>query len=121
MAASAPAKSKKSQSKRSKPAVARALQPKAALVKTTTKTTDDKGRVVLGGRFANRSVIVEQLSETEIIIKLARVIPEREAWIYDDAEALSAVRSGLKQARAGETTRGPEVAADADLAAALED
>jgi hypothetical protein len=89
--------------------------------KAVTKTTDSKGRLVLGGKYANRAVIVEQLSETEMVIKLARVIPEREAWLYENAEALAAVRNGLAQARAGKVSGGPNVDADADLAARLED
>jgi hypothetical protein len=96
-------------------------QPELTPFKATTKTTDNKGRVVLGGRFANRAVIVEQLSETEMVIKLARVIPESEAWLYDNAAALTAVRNGLAQARAGEVTEGPNVDTDTDFAAQLED
>jgi hypothetical protein len=85
-----------------------------------SKTADDKGRVVLGRRFANRAVIVEQLSETEVVVKLARVIPESEAWLYENAAALGSVRRGLAQARGGEVAEGPDVDADADVAAELE-
>jgi hypothetical protein len=35
----------------------------------------------------------------EIVLPLARVIPEREAWLYDNKEAQDAVRRGLEQAR----------------------
>ena len=74
-----------------------------------TRMTDKKGRVGLGGRFANRAVIVEALSETELVVRLARVIPESEAWLYENGEALAAVRAGLAQARAGNVTRGPDL------------
>jgi hypothetical protein len=87
---------------------------------TLTKTADDKGRVALGRQFANRAVIIETVSDTEIVIKLARVIPESEAWLYENPKALAAVRKGLTQARAGEVTAGPNVDADAALAAELE-
>jgi hypothetical protein len=86
-----------------------------------TKTADSKGRVVLGRRFANRHLIIEQISETEIVVKMARVIPESEAWMYDNPVALKSVRTGLAQARAGETVQGPDVAADEAFAAELED
>ncbi len=86
-----------------------------------TKTADSKGRIVLGGAFANRPVIVEQVSETEIVIKMARVIPESEAWLYGNAVALNSVRKGLAQARAGEVVKGPELKADEAFAAELED
>jgi hypothetical protein len=91
----------------------------ASAGKTVTKAADNKGRVALGIRFANRSVIIDQLNETEVIVKLARLIPEREAWLYENAEALNAVREGLAQARAGKLTEGPNIDADAKLAAKL--
>jgi hypothetical protein len=83
--------------------------------------TDQKGRVGLGGRFANRAVILETLSENEVVIRLARVIPESEGWLYENAEALAAVRTGLTQARAGTVTRGPDLNADARTVDQLED
>jgi Protein of unknown function (DUF1778) len=43
-----------------------------------TKTTDAKARVTLPRGFANSTVIVEQVSDTEIRIRKARVIPEDE-------------------------------------------
>ena len=43
-----------------------------------TKTTDAKGRVTLPRGFANSTVIVEQVSDTELRIRKARVIPEDE-------------------------------------------
>ena len=49
----------------------------------TTKTTDSKGRLTLGERFANRTVIVEEIDETEVRITLARVVPERELWLQE--------------------------------------
>jgi hypothetical protein len=80
-----------------------------------TKTTDSKGRVLLGGHFANRAVLVEQLSDTEVLVKMARVIPEREAWLYENPAALAAVRKGLAQARAGQVGSGPDLDADQAL------
>ena len=92
----------------------------SSAAKVVTKTTDSKGRVVLGGKFANRPVIIQRLSDIEVIVKLARVIPESEAWLYENPEALAAVRSGLAHARAGKLTKGPELDADAKLVAELE-
>lgn len=98
-----------------------AATEQALLNKTSTKATDGKGRVSLGARFANRTVIVEELSETEMVIKIARVIPENEAWLYDNAKALAAVRKGLAQARAGDISSGPDLVADRKLVEQLED
>ena len=86
------------------------------------KSTDSKGRVSLGGHFANRAVIVEHRSDDEVIVRLARVIPEREAWLYENPKALASVRRGLNQARKGNATRNPpDLKAAAKLAAQLED
>lgn len=71
------------------------------------KSTDSKGRVALGGHFANRAVIVEHRSEDEVVVRLVRVIPEREAWLYDNPKALALVWRGLDQARKGMLANQP--------------
>lgn len=43
-----------------------------------TRTTDSKGRLVLPREFANATVILERVSETEIRVRRARVVPEDE-------------------------------------------
>jgi hypothetical protein len=86
-----------------------------------TKNVDSKGRLTLGESFANRTVIVEQRDD-EIVLRLARVIPEREAWLYENTEAREAVRRGLRQAQAGKfAKRGPDLAEAAKLADQLDD
>lgn len=86
------------------------------------KNTDSKGRVTLGGHFANRAVIVEHRGDDEVIVRLARVIPEREAWLYENPKALASVRRGLEQARKGNVTnKPPDLKAAAKLAKQLED
>jgi hypothetical protein len=86
------------------------------------KSTDSKGRVTLGGHFANRAVIVEHRSDDEVIVRLARVIPEREVWLYKNPKALTSVRRGLDQARKGNVTKTPpDLKAAAKLAKQLED
>jgi len=86
------------------------------------KSADSKGRVALGGHFANRAVIIEQRSDDEVIVRLARVIPEREAWLYENPEALASVRRGLDQARKGSVTKKPpDMKAAVKLAGQLED
>lgn len=47
-------------------------------MKTETRTTDTKARVTLPKTFANSAIIIEHVSETEIRIRKARVIPEDE-------------------------------------------
>lgn len=87
---------------------------------TQTKNTDSKGRLTLGEAFANRTVIVEDRGE-EIVVRLARVIPEGEAWLYENPTALASVRRGLKQARSKELSDGPDLAKAAKLTAKLKD
>lgn len=43
---------------------------------TEIRTTDAKGRLVLPKSFANSTVIVEQVSETEVRIRRAKVVAE---------------------------------------------
>jgi hypothetical protein len=78
-----------------------------------TKQADSKGRITLGERFKNRSVIITCVDETEVKVTLARVIPEREAWLYDNSEAKQAVFAGIQQARDKNFTTAPDL--DADL------
>jgi uncharacterized protein (DUF1778 family) len=52
---------------------------------TDTRTTDKKARISLPKAFANCTVIVEQVSETEIRIRRATVIPEAEVRFYEDS------------------------------------
>lgn len=86
------------------------------------KNTDSKGRVTLGGHFANRDVIVEHRSDDEVVVRLARVIPEREVWLYENPKALASVRRGLDQARKGKVAKSsPNLKAAAKLAEQLED
>jgi hypothetical protein len=87
----------------------------------TTRKVDSKGRLTLGERYAGRTVIVREIDETEIAVKLARIVPEREAWLYENPVALSMLRAGLAQSRAGQTAPAPDLNADAGLAERLED
>jgi hypothetical protein len=86
-----------------------------------TKSVDSKGRLTLGEAFANHTVLVESHGEGEVLVKLARVIPAREAWLYENKGALASVRRGLKQAAEGEFVSGPNLNASAALAEQLQD
>ncbi|MDQ3259249.1 MAG: hypothetical protein M3Q00_00450 [Pseudomonadota bacterium] len=91
-------------------------------IQTRHKSTDSKGRVTLGAHFANRAVIVEHRGDDEVVVRLARVIPEGEAWLYENPKALASVRRGLDQARKGNVTKNPpDLKAAAKLAEQLED
>jgi hypothetical protein len=49
------------------------------------RTTDAKGRVSLPKAFANATVIVEQISDTEVRIRKAVVIPEDEVRFSEES------------------------------------
>lgn len=72
-----------------------------------TKTLDSKGRIALGKEFANRTAIVQYQGDGEILIRLARIIPEKEAWLYENEQALTLVRQGLKEAQGLDFSANP--------------
>ena len=86
------------------------------------KNTDAKARAAIGEHFANRTVIVAHQGDDAVIVRLARVIPEREAWLYENPDALASVRRGLEQARKGSVAKSPpDLTGAAKLAGRLED
>jgi hypothetical protein len=50
-----------------------------------TRSTDAKGRISLPKAFANATVVIEQVSENELRIRKARVIPEDEIRLVEEA------------------------------------
>jgi hypothetical protein len=77
---------------------------------TALKTVDEKGRLTLGREFAGRTVEIEKASDA-VVVKFKRVVPEREAWLWENETAAGMVERGLQQARAGELSDGPDLAA----------
>jgi hypothetical protein len=51
---------------------------------TETRSTDAKGRVSLPKSFANATVLIDQISETEVRIRKAVVIPQDEVRFYEE-------------------------------------
>jgi Ser/Thr protein kinase RdoA (MazF antagonist) len=77
------------------------------------KTIDDKGRLTLGREFAGRTVQVEK-DDDGILIKFYRVVPDREAWLWENETARDLVERGIAAAASGALTDGPP-----DLAASF--
>ena len=50
-----------------------------------TRTTDAKARISLPKAFANSTIIIEQVSDTEIRIRKARVIPLEEVRFAEES------------------------------------
>jgi hypothetical protein len=79
----------------------------------TTKILDGKGRLALGSRFANQMVIVDNSDPTRIVIVPAKAVPEHEAWLYANDDALKSVLAGIQQAQDDRySTNSPDVDAD---------
>jgi hypothetical protein len=74
------------------------------------KTIDGKGRLTLGREFAGRTVQVER-DKDAVVIKFYRVVPDHEAWLWENQTAKGMVDRGLRQAREGELSDGPDLAA----------
>ena len=86
-----------------------------------TKVADSKGRIALGRKYANTMFIVTEESG-RFIIEPGVVVPEREAWLYENQSALESVRRGLQQAKDGRFSKTPpDIDADDELTAELED
>ncbi|MGA2065528.1 MAG: hypothetical protein ABSG86_11190 [Thermoguttaceae bacterium] len=88
----------------------------------TTKMADSRGRVALGNAFANSPVMIERISPSEVRIVKARVIPENEAWLWENHEALEMVTQGLRQAKNREFAENPpDLDLDSSLASELDE
>lgn len=82
------------------------------------KLADKKGRIVLGPRFADKMVLIDDSDPDRIVVTPAVAIPEREAWLYQNQEALDLVRKGLAEAQSGKfSDNPPDLNADSELAA----
>jgi len=87
-----------------------------------TKSADSKGRVALGKEFANTPVIIQRVSPTEVRVIKARVIPEKEAWLWENEEALARVSRGLRQSQNEEfADTPPDLGGDELLSDELDD
>ena len=66
------------------------LVAREARIDIETRSTDARGRISLPKAFANATVVIDQLSDTELRIRTAVVIPEDEVRFYEEsATALS--------------------------------
>ena len=82
---------------------------------------DNKGRLVLGRKFAGKTVLLRDVDESTVEITMARVISEHEAWLLNHPESRRSVARGLDQARQGRFAPPPDLNADKILADKLAD
>ena len=82
---------------------------------------DDKGRLVLGRKFAGKTVLLREVDESTVEVTMARVISEHEAWLLNNPEARRSVARGLDQARKGKFATPPDLEGDKAFADKLAD
>jgi hypothetical protein len=85
------------------------------------KHADGKGRITLGGRFINRTVLLEETPDGDVLIRLAEVVPDRESWLYKNPKALAMVLKGIEQARKRQFVKGPDLEKARRIAAQIPD
>ncbi len=57
-------------------------------MQTETRTTDSKARLVLPKSFANATVVIELVSETEIRVRRAKVVLEEDLTFREEASSV---------------------------------
>jgi hypothetical protein len=75
-----------------------------------TRTTDAKGRVCLPKAFANATVIIEQVSDTELRVRKARVVPEDEILFSEEMPVVLSDRDRDRFLRALDNPPRPNAA-----------
>jgi len=53
----------------------------------TPRFTDKKARLVLPARFANSAVLIEEVSETEVRVRKAAIVPEDELLFTEESRS----------------------------------
>lgn len=65
---------------------------------------DSKGRITLGKCAAGVSgYAMKERADGSILLEPLMEVPAREAWLYNNKEALASVKRGLKQSAEGKT------------------
>lgn len=86
-----------------------------------TRVVDTRGRLSLGAAFAGKHVIITHESPTVVRIQMAAVVPENEAWLWNNPQALASVLTGIQQASAGEVAEPPDLKAGQCFADSIEE
>lgn len=77
---------------------------------------DSRGRISLGTEAKSKTYRVLTNDLGQILLEPVVAIPESEAWLFKNPEALSAVKQGLQESAEGLTTSLGSFAEYADLA-----
>lgn len=74
----------------------------STLIQNDVRKLDSAGRLSLGRGRAGEQYKVDEANDGTITLTPMATIPKRELWLWQNAEALAAVREGLEQSANGE-------------------
>jgi hypothetical protein len=60
---------------------------------------DSKGRITIGSEYAKKTFLIEKNGEDTITLKMAEVVPVKEAWLWKNKSAFDKVMEGLEDAQ----------------------
>jgi hypothetical protein len=64
------------------------------------KMVDKQGRLLLGKKYANQPVEVDEFADT-VQVSLVDIIPKRERWLREHPKAAKDLEESIAEARAG--------------------
>ncbi len=73
----------------------------AAMAKQKTSSSDAKGRLVLGTAYANKMFRVSEQPDGNLLLEPVVTVHEREAWLYQNPDALASLRKGIEESKKG--------------------
>jgi hypothetical protein len=65
---------------------------------------DSAGRIGLGKAMSGKLFQARAQADGSIVLVPARVIPEREAWVFENPERLAALDAAMAESKAGKTS-----------------
>lgn len=87
---------------------------KSGIVKSIV-TADTRGRLTLGAISKGKSFRVSLNEKGQIVLDPVKAVPEREAWLWENEQALHSVKKGIEEAARGETRSLGSFAGFADI------
>ena len=67
----------------------------------SSKVADSKGRITIGSEYAQKTFLIEKNGGDTIILKMAEVVPIKEAWLWKNKLAFDKVMEGVEDAQKG--------------------
>lgn len=66
---------------------------------SSEREVDAKGRITLGPAYANRRMRIVPQEDGDLLLEPVVSIHEREAWLFENPEALALVQEGIRQSK----------------------